>query len=147
DGWYSGILNQATENNWISFLNAVPAILSGMVAAATALENVQKYGDNWRAFQSAADGLERERALFEANSGPYRTAPNAYRLFVERSEDVISQETGSYFAREAVQGTDEMDEGDDEDVFGSLMGNATDTDLVYDDADISADQRSYGASY
>jgi hypothetical protein len=127
-GGFSGplsFLNLIMTNDnlprWTSFINAVPAILSGLVAAATALENVQKYGDNWRAFQSASDGLERERALFESNAGPYRTATDAYSLFVERSEDVIAQETGRYFAREEQQGEDDP-EDDPEDIIAELMG-------------------------
>lgn len=120
-GW---IFNENTIRFWIEFINAVPAILSGLVAGATALENVQKYGDNWRTFQSAADGMERERALFEANAGPYRTSENPYRLFVERSEDVIAQESGRYFAREEVRGKDDPDKDSEE--FAEILEDADD---------------------
>lgn len=115
------VITSGNVGFWISFINAVPAILSGLVAGATALENVQKYGDNWRAFQTASDGLERERALFEANAGPYRKSSSPYRLFVERSEDVIAQETGRYFAREQQGGEDDPDD-DPEDIYDELMG-------------------------
>jgi hypothetical protein len=146
--WYSVVLHGENITGWVTFLNAVPAILSGLVAAATALENVQNYGTNWRAFQSAADGLERERALFEANSGPYRKSSNAYRLFVERAEDVIAQETGRFFAREEAAGEDDPEYAP-EDVYNDLMTNGTseaDSPLLYDDADIETDlrARSYG---
>jgi len=149
DGWYSSFINEGNIRGWISFFNAVPAILSGLVAAATALENVQKFGDNWRAFQTAADGLERERALFEANSGPYRKNTNSYRLFIERSEDVISQETGRYFARQEAQGEDDPD-NNPEDVFAELMdgdeqGAVGDDEPIYDDVDVAATGRSASA--
>jgi hypothetical protein len=145
EAWYSFAINTGNIRLWISFFNAVPAILSGLVAAATALENVQKFGDNWRAFQSAADGLERERALFEANSGPYRQNKNSYRLFIERSEDVIAQETGRYFARRDAQGEDDPDEDNPEDVYEQLMANMNeegvvgDDEPIYDDVDVRAD--------
>lgn len=135
DGWYSQAINAETENFWVTFLNAVPAVLSGLVAVATALENVQNYGNNWRAFQTASDGLERERALFEANSGPYRRNANPYRLFVERTEDVIAQESGRYFARQAAQMSEEA-EDDEEFVYESVAtGDPDDSTPMFDDVD------------
>lgn len=131
------LISQNNIGFWISFVNAVPAILSGLVAGATALENVQKYGDNFRAFQSASDGLERERALFESNAGPYRKSSTPYRLFVERSEDVIAQETGRYFAREQQAGEDDPDE-EPEDIFEELMGIDDDGSGEYLPDDTSA---------
>lgn len=118
-----------TEQNlgiWIQIIQAIPAILSGMVAGAAALENVMSYGSNWRAFQFAADGMERERAMFEANAGIYRNSPNAYSLFVERCEDVIAQESGRFFARQAQQGDDDPE--DPEDLYEELMTSGTDPD-------------------
>ena len=145
DGWYSAFLNDSNVRIWISAINMVPAVLSGLVAAAAALENVQKYGDNWRAFQTAADGLERERALFEANSGPYRKNKNPNRLFIERSEDVIAQETGRYFAREEQKGGAEQAP---DDVFNELMGfeknqsgMLADDTPIYDDVDVAVDKK------
>lgn len=124
----------------IGFINAVPAILSGLVAGATALENVMKYGDNWRAFQSAADGLERERALFEANAGLYRTSPAAHQLFIERSEDVIAQEFGRYIARQEAKGEDDPDDNDEVDADDELAAfqSMTASALVGDPSDIPA---------
>ena len=84
----------------------IPAVISGLVAAAAAIENVMKYGDNWRAYRAAAEGLNREKVLYEAMSGPYGTATAPLRMFVERCEDVIAEETGRFVERNQ----DPMDE-------------------------------------
>ncbi len=145
EGWWSPYITLENLNTWIAGINAVPAVLSGLVAAATALENVQNFGANWRAFQSAADGLERERALFEANSGPYRKNNNPYRLFVERSEDVVAQETGRYFAREEPK-NDESEEGADDGPEPLITANADleDSEPMYDDVDLAVDRQAQG---
>lgn len=78
----------------------LPAIISGLVAAAAATENVMKYGDNWRTYRAAAEGLNREKVLYEARSGPYAGTNAPFRTFVERCEDVIAEETGRFFERQ-----------------------------------------------
>ncbi len=78
----------------------VPAIISAMVAVLAATENVYQFGDNWRNFRQASESLKRERALFDAEAGPYRISKDPFRRFVERCEDVIAAETGQYFQRE-----------------------------------------------
>jgi hypothetical protein len=144
DGWWSPYITVDNLNTWVAGINAVPAILSGLVAAATALENVQNYGANWRAFQYAADGLERERALFEANSGPYRKNKNPYRLFVERSEDVVAQETGRYFAREEPKNDEAEDEDAEIEPMLTTTANPTDSIPVFDDVDEAFDHQTQG---
>ena len=84
----------------ISFIPTwIPALISGLVAIFTAIENVMKYGDNWRAYRNAAEGLNREKVLYEALAGPYDRTNAPFRMFVERSEDIIAEETGRYFER------------------------------------------------
>lgn len=94
----------------ISFMPTwVPAVISGGVAAFTAIENVMKYGDNWRAYRSAAEGLNREKVLYEAMSGPYKNTRAPFRMFVERCEDIIAEETGRYIERSEEIAPDDMD--------------------------------------
>jgi len=98
----------------ISFMPTwVPALISGMVAAFTAIENVMKYGDNWRAYRSAAEGLNREKVLYEAMSGPYKNTKAPFRMFVERCEDIVAEETGRFIERNEEAPTDsEINESD-----------------------------------
>ena len=85
----------------LSFVSSwVPAIISVMVAAAASIEQVMSYGDNWRTYRSTAERLMRERVLFESNSGGYVKSKTPFRLFVQRCEDVIAEETGRYQERQ-----------------------------------------------
>jgi hypothetical protein len=97
----------------ISFVPTwIPALISAMVAAFTAVENVMKYGDNWRAYRSAAEGLNHEKVLYEAMSGSYSRTNAPFRMFVERCEDVIAEETGRYFERNQEETNDARFESD-----------------------------------
>jgi hypothetical protein len=79
----------------------IPAALSLLIAMATAIENVYKYGDNWRTFRQTLEALKRERALYDARTGPYDTDPRtAFKRFVERSEAIFAEETNRYFQRD-----------------------------------------------
>jgi hypothetical protein len=79
----------------------IPTILSGLIAAAAALESVYHYGDNWRNYRQTLEALKREKALFSARAGSYKDLPNAFGLFVERVESLLSEETMRYFPEEA----------------------------------------------
>ena len=79
----------------------IPTILSGLIAAAAALESVYHYGDNWRNYRQTLEALKREKALFSARAGSYKDLPNAFSLFVERVESLLSEETMRYFPEEA----------------------------------------------
>ncbi|MFZ4826388.1 MAG: DUF4231 domain-containing protein [Phototrophicaceae bacterium] len=85
----------------LSFVSSwIPAIISVMVAAAASIEQVMSYGDNWRTYRSTAERLMRERVLFEANSGSYNKSKTPFRVFVQRCEDIIAEETGRYQERQ-----------------------------------------------
>jgi ABC-type multidrug transport system fused ATPase/permease subunit len=77
-----------------------PTILSGLVAIATAVENVFHFGDNWRNFRQTLEALKRERALFDAGVGLYRNPETAFERFVQTVEDLIATETTRYFPAE-----------------------------------------------
>lgn len=83
---------------WIP--NIIPVAISLVVAAAAAVENVKKYGDNWRSYRQAAEELQREKALFDVLTGPYKRAKQPFLRFVERCEDVIAQQNGQFLQRQ-----------------------------------------------
>ncbi len=74
--------------------------VSLIVAAAASIENVKKYGDNWRSYRRAAENLSREKSLYDVNAGPYRTAKKPFARFVERCEEVIAQQNGQFYQRD-----------------------------------------------
>jgi hypothetical protein len=83
---------------WVPSL--VPVAISLLVAAAAAVENVKKYGDNWRTYRKAAEDLQREKALYDAQTGPYRRAKVSFLRFVERCEEVIAEQNGQFLQRQ-----------------------------------------------
>lgn len=78
-----------------------PTILSGLIAAAAALESVYHYGDNWRNYRQTLEALKREKALFTASAGSYVDPAKAFPRFVERVESLLSEETMRYFPEES----------------------------------------------
>jgi hypothetical protein len=76
------------------------ALVSLIVAAAASIENVKKYGDNWRSYRRAAENLSREKSLFDVNAGPYRTSKRPFARLVERCEEVIAQQNGQFYQRD-----------------------------------------------
>jgi len=104
-------------------LQLITVAISLCVAAAAAIENVKTYGDNWRTFRGAAEELNREKALYDAHTGPYRRSKNRFLLFVERCEDVIAKQNGAWIALKEEQ-KDRDDDGDGDstssDGFGTI---------------------------
>lgn len=81
----------------------IPIVLSGLVAIAAALENLFKFGDNWRNFRLTLEALKREKVMFDAGVGPYQEQDKAFPTFVERIEGLLSEEVKSYFPDDAEQ--------------------------------------------
>jgi hypothetical protein len=87
----------------IEALRSYAVWVSLVVAAAASIENVKKYGDNWRSYRRAAENLSREKSLYDVNAGPYRTSKKPFARFVERCEEVIAQQNGQFYQREDQQ--------------------------------------------
>ncbi len=77
--------------------------VSLLVAAAASIENVKKYGDNWRSYRRAAENLNREKSLYDVSAGPYKSSKRPFARFVERCEEVIAQQNGQFYQREEQQ--------------------------------------------
>ncbi len=77
----------------------VATVLSLVVAASAAIENVKKYGDSWRSYRQAAEQLQREKSMYDVSAGPYRSAKRPFTRFVERCEEIIGQQNGQFLQR------------------------------------------------
>lgn len=93
----------------------IATVVSLVVAAAAAVENVKKFGDGWRSFRSAAEALQREKALYDVSAGPYRIAKRPFIRFVERCEDIIAQQNGQFMQREEQQTQNQQQPGGEKD--------------------------------
>lgn len=95
----------ASDTNGRNALTLITVLISLLVAAAAAIENVKKYGDAWRTYRSAAEDLKREKSLYDVRSGPYRKSKRPFLLFVERCEDIMAKQNGSWAALKEEQQT------------------------------------------
>ena len=74
-------------------LKIVVGILGIIVAAIAGLITLIKFQENWIEYRTVAESLKLEKYLFLSKSGPYKNSHEAYPLFVERFESLISTST------------------------------------------------------
>jgi len=97
-----------TDSGVNNGLQILTVVISLLVAAAAAVENVKKYGDSWRNYRAAAEELAREKSLYDMGAGPYRESQRPFLLFAERCEDVIAKQNGAFFSL-SQEGTKDKD--------------------------------------
>ncbi len=83
----------------------IPSILSGTIAAAAVIENVNHYGENWRTFRITLETLKREKILYNIGADVYKglSVDDAATLFATRTEDILRTEWTGYFPSEQQQ--------------------------------------------
>src|SRR6185436_10149479 len=74
-------------------LKIVIGVIGIIVAAIAGLITLIKFQENWIEYRSVAESLKFEKFLFLSKAGPYKDVPDAYPLFVERFESLISSST------------------------------------------------------
>jgi len=116
---------QALDDRLDFALYLITILISFLVAAASAIETVKKYGDDWRTYRSAAEELGREKALYDVRTGPYRRSKNPFLLFVERCEEVVAKQNGAWSALKEEQATQLDQYAQDE--YGNYTGYASAT--------------------
>jgi hypothetical protein len=77
-------------------LATAATVISLLVAAAAAIENVKQYGANWRTYRQAAEELMREKSLYDSHAGPYARSKRPGIRFVERCEEIIAAQNGQF---------------------------------------------------
>jgi hypothetical protein len=75
-------------------INAVLGALVGVIEGILALG---QYQQTWLLYRATREALRREELLFSESAGPYAQASsNATQLFIERSDAIMSGETGKW---------------------------------------------------
>jgi len=77
-------------------LYLLTVFISLAVAIAAAIENINKYGENWRSYRQAAEDLKQEKSLYDIRAGRYADIPAPFARFVERTEEIIAQQNGRW---------------------------------------------------
>jgi hypothetical protein len=83
--------------HWTTVLTA---LLGVVVVLAKGIERIWAFDENWLNYRQAAEVMKREQRLYINGAGVYAECSNeseAYRLFVERVEDVIAAEQHSFW--------------------------------------------------
>ena len=83
----------------------IPSILSASIAAAAVIENVNRYGENWRTFRTTLETLKREKILYDIGADVYKnlSVDDAATLFATRTEDILRTEWTGYFPSDQQQ--------------------------------------------
>jgi hypothetical protein len=75
---------------------AVTATLAALVVLAEGIQQLNQWQTNWILYRSTAEVLQREKFLYYAEAGPYKSPDRDSRL-AERVDDVLSRETLKWF--------------------------------------------------
>ena len=70
----------------------ITAILSIILAIATAALKTFKFQENWVNYRTIAETLKKEKHYYDAEAGEYATAEDKRQLFVEIVEALLSRE-------------------------------------------------------
>jgi hypothetical protein len=71
----------------------VSAVLGAGLLAIEGTQQLFQYQQNWVSFRATAEDLKREKSLYLAKAGPYRSSKDPLALLAERAESLISAET------------------------------------------------------
>ncbi len=74
-------------------LKIIVGVLGIAVAAIAGIITLIKFQENWIEYRTVAESLKLEKFLFITRSGPYKNHNDAFPLFVERFESLISTST------------------------------------------------------
>ena len=81
----------------VPYINIITTIISLIVVLLVSLESVYHHREQWTHYRSAEQNLRNEYFLFAAKGGTYGDlqAEQAFRLFVDRTEEIIEAEGSS----------------------------------------------------
>jgi len=80
------------STNQTEYFKWATAGLSLVLAIGTSALKAFKFHENWMNFRQIAETLKQEKYFYEAEIGPYASAPDKGALFVDRVESLISRE-------------------------------------------------------
>lgn len=73
----------------------IPTAISLVVALATGLENVYRYGEQWVTFRRTSEMLKREQRMYIARAEAY-TGANPFDVFVQRVEGILGEQNQTF---------------------------------------------------
>jgi hypothetical protein len=87
----------------------VSAALAALIGVAEGILQLGRYQDNWLRYRTTREALKREERLYDAAAGPYAGAADARRLYVERTDTIVSGEQGRWLSLQQGSGRDKAE--------------------------------------
>ena len=81
------------DEKLIKYISAALGALIGIIEGVLQLGH---YHENWVSYRATREALKREDLLFQGNAGPYATSEGPERLFIERSDVIMSGESANW---------------------------------------------------
>lgn len=71
------------------------AILGSATAVTTGIVSLYQFREHWIEYRTTAESLKHEKYMFQTATGPY-SAEDAFTVFVEHIETLVSQENAAW---------------------------------------------------
>jgi hypothetical protein len=95
----SGTLAPLISTGVLSNHRITGGLLSAGIVIVTAVSAHFQFNENWLAYRATWDALEREPHLREAGIGEYADASDRNSLFVQRVEEMVSEQGSEWLSR------------------------------------------------
>jgi len=79
-------------------LQSIALFSSGIVTIVTAILGVFKFQENWINYRTVAESLKKEKTFYDTKNCEYETAIDPEKLFVLRTENLISREHSTWIS-------------------------------------------------
>ena len=83
-------------NNERLWLNFTIASLGVLTAIFTGISTLLKFQEKWNEYRTISETLKHEKYLFVTKSVPYDEKEDAFKIFVNRIENLISKENSTW---------------------------------------------------
>ena len=81
------------ETKWLIY---IIAILGFLISILTGISSLLKFQEKWIKYRTTSETLKHEKFLYLTKSGPYDNTDNAFKIFVNRIENLISKENSAW---------------------------------------------------
>jgi hypothetical protein len=85
-----------TYTAWMTSLSVLTGGLGLLVMVLEGLQQLNRYQENWIRHRDTCEKLKREKHLFEAKAGPYKSSDNVQKLLAERLEEIAANERSEW---------------------------------------------------
>jgi len=81
------------EFTWLKYVIGGMGVL---IAAIEGIQSLYKHRELWLEYRSTAESLKREKLIYQTLSGDYTEAPDPFKLFVLKAEQIMAGEQAGW---------------------------------------------------